>query len=75
MNVYQLRPKGGYCGGLALVAAPSFESAKQEYLTNGKYSEEYYFGEFAFNDDYSEPLKDLEWHGERSIICESFYFE
>ena len=74
MNVYQLRPKGCYCGGIALVAAPTFANAKIEYISNGYYGEMYFDGEFGFDDKFSEPIEGLEWHGGQRIITESIYF-
>ena len=75
MNVYQLKVKGECCGGMALVAAPTFAYAKSEYISNGLYGEMYYYGEFDFNEKYSEPIEGLEWHGEQRVICESIYIE
>ena len=75
MNVYQLKPKGSYCGGMALVAANTFGIAKDIYLEKGAYGEEYYFKYFSFDEKYSEPIEGLDWHGEQSIITESIYVE
>ena len=75
MNVYVLKPKGKYNHGMALVAAPTFAHAKQEYILKGSYGEMYYFGEFDFNEKYSTPIAGLEWHGEQGVICESIYIE
>lgn len=75
MNVYQLRPIGICTGGMALVAAPTFAIAKNEYLLNGAYGEMYYFKDFVFDERYSQPIEGLEWHGDAGIICESIYVE
>lgn len=76
MNVYQLRPTGGYKGGMALVAAPTFALAKSEYISNGSYGKMYYYdGEFDFDEKYSEPIEGLEWHGGQEVIAESIYIE
>jgi hypothetical protein len=75
MDVFQLRPKSrhGYCGGMALVAAPYFAAAVDEYSINGSYAEEYVCGEFTFQE--ASSIQGLDWHGGVSIICDSMYFE
>ena len=75
MNVYQLKVTGGYGGGMALVAALSFGHAKNEYLCNGIYGEEYWLKYFVFDERFSQPVEGLEWHGEQAIISESIYLE
>lgn len=75
MNVYQLKPKGSYVYGMALVAANTFEQAKNEYLINGACAESYYFKDFDFDEHYSQPIENLEWQGEVSVITESIYIE
>lgn len=57
------------------MAAPTFAYAKSEYISNGLYGEMYYYGEFDFNEKFSEPIEGLEWHGEQRVICESIYIE
>lgn len=75
MNVYQLKPKGKYSHGMALVAAPTFAYAKSEYISNGSYGEMYYYGEFEFDERFTEPIEGLEWHGGQCVITESIYIE
>lgn len=75
MNVYQLKVKGECCGGMALVAAPTFEWAKVEYRQNGVYGDYFEYGEFSFDEKYSHPIDNLEWHGKQRVICESIYIE
>ena len=75
MNVYQLRPIGNYSHGLALVAAPTFAHAKSEYISSGTYGEMYYYGEFEFDEKFSDPIEGLEWHGGQRIITERIYIE
>lgn len=75
MNVYQLKVTGCYGGGMALVAAWSFEHAKNEYLCNGIYGEEYWLKYLVFDESLSQPITGLEWHGEQGVITESIYLE
>lgn len=75
MNVYQLKVKGCYGGGMALVAAWSFEHAKNEYLYNGIYGEEYRLKYFVFDERFSQPIEGLVWQGKQRIIAESIYLE
>lgn len=74
MNVYQLNPIGEACGGMALVAAPDFETAKDEYILNGEYGQEVALGApiSRFSDI---PIAGLHYEGGVQILCDKFYFE
>lgn len=60
---------------MALVAAPTFAYAKSEYISNGSYGVMYYYGEFEFDEEYSEPIEGLEWHGGQCVIEDNIYIE
>lgn len=67
MNVYQLRidcTKSDYLGGgAALVAAPTFEAAKHEYICNGDWGEDVYNGNIVFTPTCDIPMLGLNYEG------------
>lgn len=80
MNVYQLTPdyvkSKGYCGGMALVAAPTYEEAVKKYLEEGGNSREIKNGELVIS-KFSD-MHILGLHAEGStprVICDRFYIE
>lgn len=77
MNVYQLKPKYEYgcCGGMALVAAPTYERAVYLYMLGGNYAEALAVGDFSIQESCRQPVSGLAWSEEEGIICDSFYFE
>ncbi len=75
MNVFALRPKGEYMGGMALVAADNYSQAIEEYAKNGEYGEEVYNKEIELQPTCYIPIVLMVWHGEQGIIFDNFYIE
>jgi hypothetical protein len=79
MNVYQLRIDGDkskvFGGGAALVAAPTFEAAKYEYICNGDWGEDVYCGDIVFTPSCDIPILGLNYEGGTQILVDAFFID
>ena len=60
--------------GMALVAAPDYESAEREYIENGDCGDDVAAGIVVFTKESGTPVPLLEYGGGTKILCDCFCF-
>ena len=76
MNVFKLELDCSRCDGvgMALVAAPDFESAIEEYVKSGECSDDVASGLMVFTKQSEEPIYGLHYDGSEEVLCDCFCF-